>query len=671
MWYHHRGIVTRNIAASKINDAGVRVYIPLRGQKNGVRWITPISVYGMKIGSPYPLLLSFDTAVTVPLDFNYTEVTMYAPFSMAMLRQYTQKAAAANLQRSWVRTTIPDADERAAADPEALAAYDAGKVFMGHAENAAAAWALGIKQPTQINKIGDNMPTVLKSDYEIAIRFKDGGNITKYVPLEDINDYISSEETGALSALQTAIGTYAGEADLATDLADIHATIKQQGVEAKLAAVAAGVDPLPSEESNKHLVEPVINGTLTRAYCDIDLVGTSKKLRITARDFGTAGNALSVALEAADVEAETIVSFAEATLTITCGVDGDGEIITTAYDIVKRLREDGDIADKFILGYSDGTAIGAVDGYAIDTAEIGTIALAGGTDMATLKASSTEIDAALANSPEAASTPTLEQTFASGTIAVTQLPTAGETFTIGTETYTFVTTLVDGGRPNEVLISGVDIDDQCQGIVYAINASADEGHSSYYGAGTVANPHVVAVANATSVTLTANTIGTTANDVETTTPVGQTSVVFGQDHLTGGQDITAAAAGKIIVGPSAIYVAKANCTASENNWVQIPHTPANMTPVTTIYLSGGVDYVAAPTDTIIAVTNTDGTDGDIILPAATGSQRKITVSIQHADNAIDVIPAEADTINLAASLSATALSTVTLLDYASGKWMTV
>ena len=670
MWYHRRGIVTRNIAASKINDAGIRVYIPLRGQKNGVRWIKPISVYGLKIGSPYPLLLSFDTAVTVPLDFNYTEVTMYAPFSMAMLRRYAQKAAAANLQSSWVRTTIPDADERAAADPDALAAYDAGKVFMGHAENAAAAWALGIKQPTQINKfLGDNMPTVLKSDYEIAIRFKDGGNITKYVPLQDINDYISSEETGALGALQTAIGTYAGEADLATDLADIRATIKQQGVAAKLAAVAAGVDTLPSEESNKHLVQPVINGTLTRAYCDIDLVGTSKKLRITARAFGTAGNALSVVLEAGEVGADTIVSFAEGTLTILCGVYGDGKIITTDYDIVKQLSLDGDIADIFILGYSDGTAIGSGDTYTIATTGFGTIALAGGTDMATLKATSTDIDAVIANSPEAASTPTLEQTHATGTITVTQLPTSGETFTIGTQTYTFVTTLVDGGEPNEVLISGVSIADQCDGIEYAINA--DEGHTTYYGEGTVANPDVVAFAEAPYVRLTATTIGTTGNDVDTLTPVGQTSVVFGQDHLAWGQDITAAAAGKIIIGPSAIYVAKANCTASVNNWVQIPHTPANMSALTPISLSGGVDYVVAATDTIIVVWYTDGTDGDIILPFADGSQRKIIVSIQHADNAIDVKPYMTDTINLATGLSVQALSTVTLLDYAPGKWMTV
>jgi hypothetical protein len=96
-----------------------------------------------------------------------------------------------------------------------------------------------------------------------------------------------------------------------------------------------------------------------------------------------------------------------------------------------------------------------------------------------------------------------------------------------------------------------------------------------------------------------------------------------------------------------------------------------MIPVTIVDLSGDVDYVVAATDTIIAVTETDGTDGDIILPAATGSQRKITVSIQHDENAIDVKPYITDTINLAAGLTVQALSTVTLLDYASGKWMTV
>jgi len=79
--------------------------------------------------------------------------------------------------------------------------------------------------------------------------------------------------------------------------------------------------------------------------------------------------------------------------------------------------------------------------------------------------------------------------------------------------------------------------------------------------------------------------------------------------------------------------------------------------IVTIDLSTGNDYTI-PTDappSFIVVTNTDGSDGDIFLPPATGSLNKITISIQKAANNIVVNPAAApgtDTINLASSLTA-------------------
>lgn len=452
-----------------------------------------------------------------------------------------------------------------------------------------------------------------------------------------------------------------------------------QGVEIKLTKISDGEDDIPETYIGKTLIAPIIMPSPVEDYASVDIEYTIdgdsiQTLKIWAKDIGASGNRHSIEIIDTGISQSPSIDIRrndpsnDVEITMQLETDENGDLTDSEKNKVpwlfKCVSQDPVFSKYLVIdedpGYADARLL-ATDGRTFLTGGIGTTA--------PLNSSSEEIDAAVANMPQAASTPTLAQTYASGTIAVTQLPTAGETFTIGTETYTFVTTLVDGGGPNEVLISGVSIADQHDGIEYAINA--DEGYSTYYGAGTVANGYVVAVANAANVTLTAKTIGTTANDVETITPVGQTNVVFERDHLAGGQDITAAAAGKIIVGPSAIYVAKADCTASDNNWVQIPHTPANMTTVTTIDLSGGVDYVAAPTDAIIAVTETGGTDGDIILPAATGSQRKITVSIQHADNAIAVSPAGTDTINLAASLSVPALSAVTLLDYAPGKWMTV
>lgn len=523
---------------------------------------------------------------------------------------------------------------------------------------------------------GETLSTALADVYNDVETTDIGLKDIVLKPDTGLNDVVLKPDTGLASRFGDKTLEDFGNKPLADYVFD---NIRNsQGVEIKLTKISDGEDDIPETYIGKTLIAPIIIPSPVEDYANVDIGytidGATQTFKIWAKDIGASGNRHSINIidtgisqpPSIDIRCNDPLNNVEITMQLETDENGD---LTDSENnrlpwFFKCVTQDPVFSKYLVIDEEPGYADAILRGTG------GRIFLTGGTGTtAPLNSSSEEIDAAVANMPQAASTPTLAQTYASGTIAVTQLPTAGETFTIGTETYTFVTTLVDGGGPNEVLISDVSIADQHDGIEYAINA--DEGYSTYYGAGTVANGYVVAVANAANVTLTAKTIGTTANDVETTTPVGQTNVVFERDHLAGGQDITAAAAGKIIIGSSAIYVAKADCTASENNWVQIPHTPANMTTVTTIDLSGGVDYVVAPTDTIIAVTETDGTDGDIILPAATGSQRTITVSIQHADNAILVIPDGADTINLAASLSVPALSTVTLLDYASGKWMTV
>lgn len=96
--------------------------------------------------------------------------------------------------------------------------------------------------------------------------------------------------------------------------------------------------------------------------------------------------------------------------------------------------------------------------------------------------------------------------------------------------------------------------------------------------------------------------------------------------------------------------------------------------VTSVDLEAASPYVVLDTDQTIVVTKTDGTGDAITLPAATGSQRKLTISVQAATNAVTVNVAGdpgTETINTAASLGVTALTTVTLLDYATGKWMTL
>jgi hypothetical protein len=87
-----------------------------------------------------------------------------------------------------------------------------------------------------------------------------------------------------------------------------------------------------------------------------------------------------------------------------------------------------------------------------------------------------------------------------------------------------------------------------------------------------------------------------------------------------------------------------------------------------------VDYVVDSSDTRIVVTHAvaDKT-GDVILPLATGSARQIIVKSLVAET-FAVVPdvAEGDVINIdGTSVNVTTTSSITLLDYDAGVWITI
>jgi hypothetical protein len=114
-------------------------------------------------------------------------------------------------------------------------------------------------------------------------------------------------------------------------------------------------------------------------------------------------------------------------------------------------------------------------------------------------------------------------------------------------------------------------DDIRNGSRKAVNDSGTEG--THYGTGTTANQDVVATAGDNKVDFTtegsvnaATLIGTAGNAVATTKSAGLEEASFASTHLVGGLDITAAPAGRIIVANGVLYAAKAECTATDNNW---------------------------------------------------------------------------------------------------------
>lgn len=120
-------------------------------------------------------------------------------------------------------------------------------------------------------------------------------------------------------------------------------------------------------------------------------------------------------------------------------------------------------------------------------------------------------------------------TYARGALYLAQLPTAGQTVTIGTQTYTFRASL---SVADEVLI-GANIAATIDNLVAAVNNEIGEG--TLYGTGTVVN----AVAEASAIRgnqmlCEALTDGTPGNEVATTTDV--TNAEWTAATLIGGSD---------------------------------------------------------------------------------------------------------------------------------------
>lgn len=107
---------------------------------------------------------------------------------------------------------------------------------------------------------------------------------------------------------------------------------------------------------------------------------------------------------------------------------------------------------------------------------------------------------------------------ARGVLTPTPNPLAGNTITLGTQTYTFKASLPDGGLANEVLL-GATLDESIQNLVDAINRDLGEG--SRYGDNTQVNVSAVAVNNEDgTTTATAKTGGAAGNAVSTTAVLG-------------------------------------------------------------------------------------------------------------------------------------------------------
>lgn len=140
-----------------------------------------------------------------------------------------------------------------------------------------------------------------------------------------------------------------------------------------------------------------------------------------------------------------------------------------------------------------------------------------------------------------------------------------DTVTIGSQVYTFKTSLTASTTAYEVLI-GSDADDSLLNLKKAINLEA--GGGTKYGSLTPANTTVTSGSvTAHAIALTAITNGTAANSTATTETSSHLS--FGNTTLTGGVDGTVGTVRKILVDTSYLYIAIAANTVADANWRRV------------------------------------------------------------------------------------------------------
>lgn len=162
------------------------------------------------------------------------------------------------------------------------------------------------------------------------------------------------------------------------------------------------------------------------------------------------------------------------------------------------------------------------DGFEIDTGGTGTF-LSNNTNVS-------DADTVTVGTQTYTFKTTLSEVKASGTITTSGTGAANnDTVTVGATTYTFKTTLT--GAANEVLRTGVE-DVDITNLVSAINGSAGAGTT--YGTGTVANASVSAAAMASHATVVTALVPGVAGNSIALTKTGSVITVSGAGHLTGG-----------------------------------------------------------------------------------------------------------------------------------------
>lgn len=181
----------------------------------------------------------------------------------------------------------------------------------------------------------------LKLTDEVSVKIKGSGDKLDYVPVSEFNELISSEESSRIDDLETAVGTYAGEYDLSTDVADMMADVEELIEIAQTAVTGEPETPVAAE---------AITGE-----------GENWEITWTAETAGSDGNDITITIALGSGISQPIgVSLTGTDILVTLATDGSGDpddSVNTATNIVTAVNED-EHAGELIQGVL--TGIGGV-----------------------------------------------------------------------------------------------------------------------------------------------------------------------------------------------------------------------------------------------------------------------------------------------------------------------
>ena len=208
----------------------------------------------------------------------------------------------------------------------------------------------------------------LKLTDRVAVQEEGSGGAIHYVPITEFNTLISSEESGRLDDLETAVGTYEGDNDLSTDVADILDNVSELQDLAQTAGSGEPETPVAAEaitgegenweitwtaetagEDGNNLTITIALGSGISQPIGVSLTGTDITVTLATDESGDPDDAVNTATAVKDA----VNGDAVAGLLVQGDLTGNGGVCAEQMQVMFEGGVDGTAGKAGELRYSD------------------------------------------------------------------------------------------------------------------------------------------------------------------------------------------------------------------------------------------------------------------------------------------------------------------------------